>query len=131
MTIAGACLLSVALGCASHVSRQERSDPEAQVTISSAARAWHVVQDGRVLGILVEFEERDGPRGFFSVRNPQHQELGMVDEHGRSWRYRPHAEEPEWLGTGTVLEGVRGILGLGPGAELVEVDLALLAPAGA
>jgi hypothetical protein len=131
VTTPGTLLLCLALGCASHVSRQEGSDVEAQITVSNVSRTWRIVENGNVVGILVEFEERDGPRGFFSVRNPEHQELGLIDEHGRWWRYRPHAEEPEWLGTGTIVEGARKILNLSPTAELLEVGLEGISATGA
>lgn len=95
--------------------------------MSHAARAWELVQDGRVVGVVVEFEENAGERHFFSVRNPDQQELGMVDEHGRAWRFVPHSDEPEWLGTGTVLEGARRVLQLDPEAAAFEVGLETLA----
>lgn len=128
--LATACLIALGEGCATQVRHQLRNEAEAQVTISAAVRAWEVVEAGRVVGVLVEFEERGGERRFFSARNPEQQELGMIDEQGRAWRYRPHASEPEWLGTGTVSEGVRRILELGTGAELLEVTLEVLSAKG-
>lgn len=88
--------------------------------------AWELVLGGRVVGVVVEFDDADGARRFFSVRNPAHQELGMVDAHGRWWRYHPHEEEAEWLGTGTVSEGAREILGLERAPEVYEVELQTL-----
>jgi hypothetical protein len=71
----------------------------------------------------VRFEDESAPEHtFFSVRNERHQELGMIDRLGRAFRYRPHERDPEWLGTGTVLDGTRRILGAG--TALVEVERA-------
>ena len=79
----------------------------------------------------MRFEETDGTRYFFSVRNAHQHELGLVDSFGRAYRYRPHQEEPEWLGTGTVEEGVRRILELSEEALLEPVALEDLTEAAA
>jgi hypothetical protein len=50
----------------------------------------------------------------------------MVDFEGRAWRYRLHEEELEWLGTGTVVEGVRRILGTSALALLESAELGSL-----
>jgi hypothetical protein len=121
-------LLCAPLGsCRTHVQRSEADTVALEAAMSHAARAWELVQDGRVVGVVVEFEENAGERHFFSVRNPDQQELGMVDEHGRAWRFVPHSDEPEWLGTGTVLEGARRVLQLDPEAAAFEVGLETLA----
>ena len=39
------------------------------------------------------------------------------------YRHRPHSDEPEWIGSGTVLFGVRRILGSGAEMHLVDVEL--------
>jgi hypothetical protein len=96
-------------------------------TLSNPSRAWELVQDGKVLGTLVEFEELYGGRRFFSVRNADQQELGLVDEHGRAWRFVPHARDSEWLGSGTIFEGARRILGTSRKLAVFEVDLETLA----
>lgn len=116
----------IAGGCLGPNQQSLRDRNEAVAAVSQAVRAWEIVLDGVVQGIVVEFEELGGERGFYSVRNASHQELGMVDELGRSWRYQVHAPEPDWLGTGTVLEGARKILGLPEGAEGFEVPLETL-----
>ncbi len=102
------------------------SQTEASATVANAVRAWEVVLGGRVIGVVVEFAEVGGGRGFHSIRNAHHQELGMVDEHGRTWRYRAHSDEPDWLVTGTVFDGTRAILGVGEEAEVYEVSLETL-----
>lgn len=115
-------------GCRTETQRTLRYDlgaPEA--AWSAPERAWEVVAGGRVVGVVVEFREAGQPRRFFSVRNPEQQELGLVDEHGRAWRSRAHEDEPEWLGTGTVAEGATRILGLESTATLFEVPLSTLA----
>lgn len=89
-----------------------------------AERGW-LVHDGedRVVGSVVRYEEPLGKRRFlYSVRNLHGQDMGMVDQLGRAYRYRPHAE-PEWLSTGPVREGALAILGLGLAGELEEIPL--------
>jgi len=96
--------------------------------VTQPERAWEMVADGRVVGVVVEFVERgENGRRFFSVRNALQQELGLVDGEGRAWRYRPHDSEALWLGSGTVIEGAARILGLAGAAELYEVGLEALA----
>lgn len=87
-------------------------------------RAFELVEAHEVLGRLVLFQSTTpGGGAFWSVRDPWHHELGMIDELGRIWRYRPHVEDPEWIGTGTVVEGARLVLGVGQGAVLREAAL--------
>lgn len=87
-------------------------------------RAWELWESGRCLGAFVRFEEHGNTeRAFYSVRNREGQELGIVDLDGRAWRYRAHASEPEWLGSGTVIDGARRILGGTTAATSVEVDV--------
>lgn len=123
-------LLCLALGpvsgCQTHVSQADVLNSDAEVSLLQATRAWEVVEGGRVVGNVVEFEERVGEYRFFSVRNTLQQELGLVDIHGRAWRYRAHVEEPEWLCTGTILDGASAILELSSTPELFEVALELL-----
>jgi len=95
-----------------------------EVTRAVPVRAWELWQDGLLLGSLVRFEETgDAGRAFYSVRNREGQEIGLVDLDGRAWRHRPLQSRPEWLGTGTVTEGAQRILGGTDKAELIEVDL--------
>jgi hypothetical protein len=114
--------------CRTEVQRTLRYDHgAAEAAWSAPTRAWEVVSDGRVVGVVVEFRESGDGRRFFSVRNPEQQELGMVDEHGRAWRIRAHEAEPEWLGSGTVAEGAARVLDLRQPATLFEVALETLA----
>lgn len=86
--------------------------------------AWQVVEGERTVGWVVRYETAvASDRAYFSVRNVHQQELGVVDLDGRAWRYRAHQREPEWLGTGTVAGGVRGILSASDRAQLVTVAL--------
>lgn len=89
--------------------------------------AWEAVAAGRAIGVVVRFalESRPG-EAWFSVRNPHQQELGLVDTRGRAWRFRPAAGDPDWIGTGTVIEGVARILSASDALELYEVPLATL-----
>ena len=119
-------LLLCAPGCLTEVSHSPAETQIEAPAISRATRAWEVVERGKVAGVVVEFSEQEGDRLFFSVRNVEQQELGMVDAYGRAWRFRPYERESDWLGTGTVLVGVRGILGLEGAAELYEIPIELL-----
>jgi hypothetical protein len=121
-------LCASGVGCETATKRSEADTQALEATVSTATRAWELVAEGRVIGVLVEFQERGGSRRFFSVRNESQQELGMIDAQGRAWRFIPHAEDPEWLGTGTVLEGACRVLRIEAGAaQAYEVDLSLLA----
>jgi hypothetical protein len=87
-------------------------------------RAFELVEDGEVLGRVVQFRSTHaGGEAIWSIRDPWHHELGLVDGLGRVWRYVPHSEEPSWIGSGTVLEGARLVLRAGEGAALREVEL--------
>ena len=94
------------------------------ITHTTATRAWFVVDEGEAIGELVRFEEEQGGRFFYSVRNRLHQEFGLIDEAGRAYRFRAHQPEPTWVSTGAVVEGVREILGSGASTTLREVPLA-------
>lgn len=100
---------------------------EAVVAHLQPTRAWRIDTENGPVGFVVYFaSESDPDESFYSVRNPFQQELGLIDGLGRSWRFRPHSEEPEWNGTGTVSEGARAILELEGPASLTDVPLATL-----
>jgi hypothetical protein len=87
--------------------------------------AWTVHEAGQPahspLGEVVRFEDAGDPPGvMFLVRNRWSQDLGLVDELGRAWRFRPHGAEPEWVGTGTVAQGAGLILGARGDCRLEE-----------
>ena len=120
-----ACLVPAA--CTTESQSQSTSPKLPLVTRALPTRGWEVRDDGRLAGsVLLYTEPARASVGYYSVRNTQGQVLGMVDFDGRAWRYRLHEEQPEWLGTGTVLEGVRRILGTSALAALVEAELAAL-----
>jgi len=99
---------------------------------TAPARAWRLVHEGTTLGYVVLFSDPADPeradRQFFSVRNPWQQDLGSVDGLGRAWRQVPHASNPEWVTTGSVLAGAAAILEAPPEALLEEIPLEALAP---
>lgn len=120
------CLLLLALSLAACRTTTSQVPDPASVAVARAApvRAWELWQEGLLLGLLVRFEEAgDAGRAFYSVRNREGQEIGLVDTDGRIWRHRQHESRPEWLGSGTVKEGAVRILGGSSSAELIEVDL--------
>lgn len=112
--------------CVSHTAERPKGFELAAPTRSRAIEAWEVVDGGRVVGTVVVFEVQGRTERFFLVRNPHQQELGMVDAEGRWWRYAPHAAEPDWLGSGTVRDGVCRILGAPADAPFYEVPLSTL-----
>jgi hypothetical protein len=81
--------------------------------------------EGEKVGLALRFRaEGLGERGWTVVQNPWGQDLGLLDEHGRAWRYRPFGQEPELLGACATVEGVARILELDPQRlELVELPL--------
>jgi len=118
--ISAVCLAAL-VGCRTTSSTTNAIASEAVVSTGTVSGIWQVLDDGRAVGFLVRFEDEGVPeRTFFSVRNERHQELGMIDRLGRAFRYRPHERDPEWLGTGTVLDGARRILGAGTALEELE-----------
>lgn len=95
---------------------------------SAAAVGFELRCGGKRCGTLIHYQEQ-GPtsssarRSFYSVRNELDQAIGLIDVHGRAYRFRPHQAEAEWLGTGTVLEGAQRVLGSSGACELVELSL--------
>jgi len=109
------------------VTTETRTGPVAPAEAVSAAPAgaWAATAaEGALVGYVVRFTESGGARSFFSIRNPYQQELGLVDDLGRSWRFEAHQDEPTWLGSGSVAEAAGRILG--SPVRLLEVDLASL-----
>lgn len=119
-------LLSLVLGCQTRITTTPASAPVVTPTLVRPTRAWEVVQSDRVVGVVVEFDGGSDSHRFYSVRNAWQQELGLVDGVGRTWRYRPHVREAEWLGSGTIAEGAARVLGIAGELELYEVQLAAL-----
>lgn len=119
-----ACLF---LACACVVSeRRGPLDAESTAVIRRGvpSRAWRVMAGEREIGCVVFFESTDWPEdSLYIVRNPWQQDLGVIDSKGRAYRYVPHLEEPQWVGTGTVAEGAARVLRADPPCTLVEMAL--------
>jgi hypothetical protein len=110
------------LACRTTTSTSPSSTPNAVVTRTTAVRAWEVWSANQCIGSVVRYEDpSDATRAFYSVRNTSQQDLGVVDLEGRAWRYQPHARDAQWLGTGTVVQGVARILDGGETCTLKEV----------
>ncbi len=121
-------LLAIGLGaCRTTASEAPAGAAQARPIVLEAQRLWRVLEDGRVEGLVVRFaaarDPADPTRHYYSVRNPLGQELGTIDGHGRAWRFEPHQSAPRFVGTGTIVEGARAILGASASAELVEAEL--------
>ena len=119
--ILGALVLTVPSGCVTSVEDAPAGLEESTLVEAKPARAWQVMEEGRAIGSVLCYEGERGEE-LFAVRNEHGQDLGFVDALGRAWRNRPH-RQPQWLGSGSVAEGVARILGLVPPAELVEIPL--------
>jgi hypothetical protein len=92
-------------------------------------RAWRVVDADQTIGFVVSFvDPARSTRCSYSVRNPLHQELGTIDELGRTWRFLPHQRDAEWVCTTTLRDGTARLLGASAGACLEEVGLDELRP---
>jgi len=118
-------IVSVALlacaGC--RTTETVASAPVPEVRLGKRERTWEVHCEGESLGFVVLFQERGRVRdSLYVVRNPWHQDLGMIDGLGRAFRYLPHREEPVWVGSGTIAAGAREILGAELDCVLVELD---------
>ncbi len=120
------CVVALALcvcACSTTSTRSPAGGSVAMVEQSQAVRRLLVVHAERQLGELVRFKASNSGQGaYWSVRNRHGQELGLVDQLGRAWRRRAHAE-PEWLATGTVEEGARAILAAPLDSELIPAPM--------
>ena len=118
--------LFLATGCRTERNSAPPELDEAVLLGLHPTGAWQVEAAGQAVGSVVCFEEESPPyRRLFVVRNQHAQDLGRIDARGRAWRDRPH-REPDWVGTGTVAEGVRLILGLDRPPLLRAVPLSAL-----
>ena len=118
-------LLGLALLAPSCVSETTSSPDYGDLSArkSTAQGAWEVLEDDRAVGYVVRFEEAsERDNVLLSVRNIHNQDLGWIDQLGRAWRYRPH-EDPEWVSTGSTLQGVRHILELGESTRMKSCGL--------
>lgn len=125
-------LLTAALlaGCRTIATHEVSSTPFPDIRVGARARSWEVHSGGEVLGIVILFQEHGHVRdSVYVVRNPWHQDLGLIDGLGRAFRYLPHEEEPAWVGSGTVAAGARQILGTSAPCELIELGDPLVTPA--
>jgi hypothetical protein len=123
--LAGLTLCLIALpSCILVSQRSSPTDgPKAVSTLPKAA--WSVIptdfDSTDSIGWVIRFQEAgESARSFYSVRNLHHQELGLVDTLGRAWKYQPFQKEANWLGSGSVPEGVSSILCPGSPVTLVE-----------
>ena len=88
--------------------------------VGTPVGVWALYTRGEEVGRLVRYDSpvaatpsgADGQRVLFAVQNAWGQDIGLVDALGRAWRFRPWSDEPEWVGTGTVIDGARRVLGL-------------------
>ncbi|MBI5361730.1 MAG: hypothetical protein HZA53_01035, partial [Planctomycetes bacterium] len=95
---------------------------EVTATRAKLMQSFEVRSRAVLAGYVLRYaSDEEPPRTYFVVRNREHQDLGLVDALGRAWCYRAHEREPEWITTGTVLQGARAILGVEADVVLVEL----------
>jgi len=133
-----ACLGSASLGgslagCVTTTTSQPVGLERAILTTMPVSRAWIVEDGGIPAGSVVRYSASpagEGPDGAFLyvVRNLWDQDLGVVDERGRAWRRMPHRDD-QWIGTGTVVQGVRQILSASARPRMVEMPIEDVEPA--
>ena len=126
-------LLLAALACGPACITTTESQPpgidDREVAQAAAVRSWLAQgPPGPALGCVVRLETPERGEGadgrfFFVVRNLYSQDLGLIDALGRAYRYRPHAAEPEVLGSGTVAEGAARILAADGPVDLLEIPI--------
>jgi len=117
-----ACALLVATSCLLTETREVASSPPPLVRVGTRQRMWEVHRSSELVGMVVLFHEHGEARdSVYVVRNPWHQDLGLIDGLGRAFRYVPHREEPSWVGSGTIALGAERILGLEGQCLLTEV----------
>jgi hypothetical protein len=120
-------LASVPGACRTTTTTHAPGPASVEITQAVPVRAWELWTAGRCLGAVVRFEARDDSgRFYYSVRNREGQEMGIVDLDGRAFRYRAHSIDPEWIGTGPVFDGARRILDASAAPEAIEVDVSRL-----
>ena len=98
-----------------------------EVVFSQPTHLWRVVQGTEAVGWLVRYTPTNDPTdAFLSVRNPWHQELGLIDAESRWWRFLPHQRDPQLIGAGATAEGVAAILDLETTPKLTPAPLSEL-----
>ena len=116
-------------GCRTTSIREVSSNPTPRVRVGTHKRTWEVRSGERALGLVVLFTESGRDRdSLYIVRNPWHQDLGVIDGLGRAYRYLPHREEPVWVGSGTIAAGAQCIVCSPAESELIEKHEPLLGP---
>lgn len=115
--------LLLAAGCRTTTATTPAGLRDVSATRATRTQSFEVRTRAALAGYVLRYvSEEEPPRTYFVVQNREHQDLGLVDVLGRAWRYRAHEREPEWIATGTVLQGARAILDLEADAELVEIE---------
>ena len=113
-------------GCITERNVRPVNDPPPIAWETSPDAAWSVEKLDQAAGYVVRYSSGGEDVHYFSVRNLDHQELGMLDSHGRAWRFAPHAREATFLGSGTASEGAARILGLDNSIRLEPISLSEL-----
>ena len=118
----GSVMLVACAACRTIATSEVTSVPAKSVRVGTRERVWEVRSGDELLGLVVQFQERGFAHdSLYVVRNPWHQDLGLIDGLGRAFRFLPHCEEPVWVGSGTITAGAREILGVETECALIEL----------
>lgn len=110
-------------GCVETRTQRQVSAPGGEVIFSDRDAQWLVNNEqGQPLGYLLRFRPRAEAPAYHAVVTLHLQDVGQIDALGRWWQYVPHQAEPQLLGTGTVLEGVRQLMGCAGEPLLVSLE---------
>lgn len=123
-------LACLAASCVQTTVAQRAHPKPALIPTAHVDSFWEIEGAEGTAGWVVYFRSDGNPAdSFYSVRNPWHQELGIVTSLGVAWKYHPHSTEAEHVSTGTLRDGVVAILDTSGDEQLVERPIAELAAA--
>jgi hypothetical protein len=103
-------------GCVTESESRPFHGDGALIQRAEVTQVWRARCSGEWVAFVRQYLLQTG-NSHVVVQNRWGQDLGLVDSLGRAWRYRAH-QEPAWVGSGTVLQGIGWILECGP-IELV------------
>lgn len=123
--------LVVALGALSCASKVGNPTAAAPALVEGVVEArWRVVEadrqgdERRTLGFVARtcYPLPDGDVSLWLVENDRLQEVGFLDGNGRVFRSLPFSDDPRWVATATLEEGVRILLRSNALVKLERLD---------
>ena len=101
--------LTLALALAAACASEPSGPAPIEVVPGAIDERWQVLDpDGEVLGYVARTRYRfsTGEHHRFIVENAHFQDVGFIDENGRAYRERPFDDAPEFVGIGSLEEGL-------------------------